>query len=843
MKRDGGRILYNAIDGIDEKWIRLADEPVQAKKENRHFVGYELKKLFGIRYLWVFLVILLLLNSGIAWYTASNTYAASEPNGMIAEFFALYFENPDELDAHYAEMQAFEAQQHAIFMEMMRNGSRDYEMEEMPDIYSTDGDFSDRELFGVLYRAVDAAREYPEVITAVIERARANLAEFSAMGVSEDSFTYRYQTRVIALYELARDNVKIGIEYTRGWDEYFDYDLVNVFLFIMVIMLGSVIFAEEKQTGILPIIRTAKHGRARTALAKVLTMLLLTAAFTMLFTVTTWAVYGAVLGYSSTANAIQALPTFTLSQYQITIGEYFAVTIGVRLLTFCAFGMLMLLLSTVFSGYILIYLSGLGLFGVNFLLYTLKYINANAIAKNANMVASAAVNPLFVRYRAVNFFGQMIGCVPFLCVLFSVLIIGCAALTVYSFVRGGFMIRPVWLDAPAAFCMTTAARIRAKLTEIPSLSTKTKRKNRAYSLSLLSAEAFKTLISSRFIWIVLLLLVVKCGFSADVYRPTGSYADAVYHEYMTELYGPVTDEKLEFIDSERAAISEILGQKTAMEEAYRNGEIGFEEYREYLSEYNYAYSRDELFVSIENQRDYLIRLKDETGTDGWFLYDTGWRKLLTGDADLFLYASVLLLLTGSFAAEYASRSSSGSFAQILRSTKKGREETFRAKLISAGIIAVTLAVLFGTADFAAVFAGYDMPGSAAPIQSIPIFADVTGGMTVGAYLGVFWILRISGAFLMAMLVCALSELLCRYIPVLGSAVVLTMLPALCAYFGLKAAEKISFLNLLAGTPLVLQSSSAALFGSGWTMLAVWILAVSAAVWCMMLSARKMFVKG
>ena len=843
MRKDNGRILYEAMDGISEKWIALADEPMAAKQDRKHFVGYELKKLLGIRYLWVFLVVLLLINSGIACYTASNTYAAREPGEMIAAFFAMYFENPDELEAHYDEIRAFNEEQQAIFMEMMRNGVREYEMEKMPDIYSTDSSFSDEDLFRVLYRAIDASREYPDVISAVIQRAKANLAEFRAMGVSEDSFTYRYQTRVIELYELARDNVKIGIEYTRGWDEYFGYDLVNVFLFIMMIMLGSVIFAEEKQTGILPIIRTAKYGRARTALAKVLTMLLLTGAFTLLFTITTWAVYGAVLGFSSPHNAIQALPTFTLSQYQITIGQYFAVTVGVRLLTFCTLAMVMLLLSTVLSGYILIYLSGLGLFGVNFLLYTLKYISANAIAKNANMVAAAAVNPLFVRYRAVNLFGGMMGCVPFLLVLFGILTVGCAALTVWMFARGGFTIKPAWADSVAVFCRMTAGRIMVCMTKIPAISPKRTLRRRVYSLSLLWAEVFKTLISSRFIWIVAALLVLKCWYAADVYAPNGSYSDAVYREYMTHLQGEVTEEKLMYIEAERTSINETLSRKAVVEEAYRSGDMEFEEYREYLSAYNYAYSRDELLKTIEEHRDYLMELEEKTGVKGWFLYDIGWRKLFSGDADLFLYASLLLLLTGSFAAEYASRSSSGSFAQILRSTKKGREDTFRAKLISAGIISVTLAVLFGGADCLTVFAGHEMPGYDAPIQSVRMFGEVTGNLTVGGYMALFWILRISGSFIMAMLVCALSELLCRYIPVLGSAVVLTLLPALCAYFGLKAAEKVSFLNLLAATPLVLESASAALFGSGWTMLALWILAVTAAVACMMVSAGKMFVKG
>ena len=78
---------------------------------------YELKKLFGVKYLWVFLFVLLMLNTAIAWYTADHSYAAEEPTQMISEFFEEYFENPEELDAYHAEMQAFAAEQEELFRE------------------------------------------------------------------------------------------------------------------------------------------------------------------------------------------------------------------------------------------------------------------------------------------------------------------------------------------------------------------------------------------------------------------------------------------------------------------------------------------------------------------------------------------------------------------------------------------------------------------------------------------------------------------------------------------------------------------------------------------------------
>ncbi len=832
--------LFEGIGYMDDKWLKLLDEPIAVKeRKKRRFVGYELKKLFGIKYLWVFLFVLLMLNTAIAWYTADRTMAAQEPTQMIAEFFEEYFENPEELDAYYAEIQAFAAEQEELFREAMRLGDYEFETEQMPNLYSTDENYPDWMLFAKLYDTIAAAREYPDVLEKVIDRAWANLDAFADMGITEDSFTYRYQLRVIELYELMRDNVEIGVEYTRGWDEYFAYDTVNIFIFIMLIMLGSIIFAQEKQSGFLPIMRTAKNGRARTAVAKIFTMLLLTVIFVLMFTLSTFAVYGLRIGFSSPNNVIQALNTFTLSPYQITIGQYFSITVGAKLLTFAVFSMIVTALSVVFYNYILIYFAGLGLFGLNFLLYTLSYIDANSVCKNLNLVATAAGNPLFVRYRAMNFFGAVAGFVPSMCVIFPLLIAACVAVTIFLYVHGLGGIRIRWIDNAIAWCMTRSAEICRKFAVV---RIDRKHKARTYSHSLILAEVFKTLISSRFIVIVLLILCMKSWYSYETNSPADSYADAVYREYMTTLEGEVTDEKLAYLADERAMINETLAKQTAMQQAYVNEEITFDEYREYLSDYNYAYSRSTLLAVVEQHTSYLAEKEAETGVCGWFLYDTGWQKMYAEDADLFLYAAILLLLTGSFAAEYASKSSSGGFAQLLRSTKNGRHKTFYAKLISSGMIAVILALLTGMVDALVIILGYDLPAMNAPLLSMQMFADVTGGITVAQYFAVFFVMRVAGALLMAMLVCALSELLARYIPVLGTAVILTLLPALCAYFGLAAAEHVNFLNLLAGTPLFLRSAEMSLFGNGYAMLSLWLALADAADTAMMMPAKRMFVK-
>ena len=73
----------------------------------------------------------------------------------------------------------------------------------------------------------------------------------------------------------------MGLEYTRGWGEYFDYEAVNIFIFAAVLMLGSVAFAQDKNLGLLPIVRVSRHGRAKTAVAKLAALTVATSFVTL----------------------------------------------------------------------------------------------------------------------------------------------------------------------------------------------------------------------------------------------------------------------------------------------------------------------------------------------------------------------------------------------------------------------------------------------------------------------------------------------------------------------------------------------------------------------------------
>jgi hypothetical protein len=780
------------------------------------YISYEIKKILGIKYLWIFLAVLLAVNSGIAFYTARCAQPQGITSREIAEFYELYFSNTAEMEEYYAGMRSWQEEQQKLFLEAMQSGNRDYEGEQWVNRYAPDG-YSDQALFARVYASIGTAKSYSSDMQKVINRAKANLTEFRSMGISENSYTYKYQQRVIGIYEHLRDNVKIGVEYTHGWGNYFDYDIVNIFIFVILIMFGSVIFAQEKVSGFLPIVRTARCGRARTAFAKIAVMGFFTVGIVLLFTLTTWGIFGIELGYSSPSNAIQAFGEFTYCQYIITVGQYFAITIAVRILTFLVFSAILLALSVFVYNYAVIYAAGLGFFGLNFLLYTLSYLNADNPFKNLNFVSAAAVNPLFVRFRSINFFGGVWGYISFMMTVFGILTVAGIIVTAFVFIKryanGVSFARARWLGARIirrrsaikARAICQSARVRAG------------QKAHIYTRKLVLYEMYKTLISSRFLLIVLALLCVKIYFFSDIYKAKNSFSDAVYKEYMTMLEGELTEEKSQYIAGERAFINDTKAKYETMRSEYINGKITLEEYRDYMEDYNYACSRDEYFKIIEAHEAYLHKTEEKTGTRAWFLYDTGWKKLINTGADLYLFASILLLFAGSFADEYSSRSSSGSFVQILRTTKKGRVGTFRAKMASTVIITLIISIIFNSAEFIIILKNYDTPSMSAPILSIEQFGDINAGtaagMTIVQYIILMYSLRVLAALLLALAVTGLSEILRKHLPVMSATAVLTLVPALLSYFGLSAADKVNFLNFFGGTQLFLNSAAGDFIGN------------------------------
>ena len=370
-------------------------------------IHYEFRKLLSLRFIRIILAVLLALNALLCFYS-TRIPEGHIPAESVETLFDVYTEYPKEIDEYHDILTEWQREQEKRAVQQLSLGVFDFETEELPAVYAPAG-FSDRQLFDILYGSIDKIRQYPDNIQRVIDKAEENLVEFSYMGIPDDAYTCRYQRKIIELYTDARDEVVIGLEYIRGWNEYFAYDAVNLFVFASILIVSSLLFVQEKQSGMMLLLRVSRGGRIMTTLSKIIVLLIITAVCVLIFSAETLAIFAFRLGLSNPVNAIQILDEYTYSYNIITVGEYFFISLAVKFASFALFALIIATVSVFVYNYALTFVGGLGVYGLNYLLYILSYINADSPLKNLNLISVSSVSPLFVRFRSANLFGRCAG--------------------------------------------------------------------------------------------------------------------------------------------------------------------------------------------------------------------------------------------------------------------------------------------------------------------------------------------------------------------------------------------------------------------------------------------------
>ena len=510
----------------------------------------------------------------------------------------------------------------------------------------------------------------------------------------------------------------------------------------------------------------------RTLLCKLGVLLCVSAGLVLIFQAAALIVFGSLCGLSSMGNFVQVFEAYKFCPEIITVGEYLALSLGIKTLTLFALGACIMLLGTLCKDYALTFVSSLGVLAAQFALYFFVSVEQFGSYHMLNIFGAMDTHSYFTRYYSLNVFGASVAFIPLL-------------ITVYALVAVTLAMTAGWM-----FCKTPGAgkkrkgiKLRLPATAVPLIGR-----------TLIGAELHKLLVGNKLAIILAVLLLAKLLISSGTYVYQSSFTDSVYHEYMTTLAGEVTEEKLQYISEERKRIDEAGSDAkfSQMMEAHQSGKITSEEYAQYFNEYEYAQERTEHLKRIEGRRDYLQGLAEQ-GKEGHFVYDTGWNALFDGEFDFLLYALVLLSFAGVFADEYRA----GAY-QILRPSKRGRAGVLGAKYAAAALLALGVFAAFAAIDLGFVLLRFELPMWTAPIQSLPGFAALPD-MTIAQGL-IAW-LAVKGAayLLMAMMLLCLSLVTKSVLGTSITVAMVTLLPYFMRRFGMEAASGIDYTYLLDGT--------------------------------------------
>jgi hypothetical protein len=793
-------------------------------------IVYEIRKICGIKNLWLLLAVCFAANCVLCVITAEKESENMLPREYAEIIFDAYREDPDKVLADYENYTEASAELEQLLIEADMNGIVLDEKPTVGNVYSSDENYPDSLLYEELMSST-AVKGYGNIINELIDSAETNLSRYEMMNISQDSFQYRYQEKLIDRYGSLLGKVDTEVEYVYGWGSYFAYDSVNIFIFFAVLTISGIVFIYDKDIGFSPIIGTAKKGRLKTAAAKIGAAAVFCFGTVITFTLSSFLIFGVVIGYSPASSAMQCISDYVYCPFALTVGQYFLLSTVIRIVAVMLWSVAVLILSVIFYKYILTYIAGAVLFGINFLFYSFDYLGTSNPLEFLNLLSAASPGTFALRYRAVNIFGYAFDLIVVFWVSFCVLITVLILITIILYLKNTFTTAHI----------NTGISVKKVMTKISGkITIKSHRKSYAHSLILW--ETYKTLRSPSILFAVIILFVVNIYTSSLYYNATETYTDTAYENYMNLLEGPLNDEKKDYIMNERDYINTTISKKADMDDAVSSGEISMDEYIDYLTEYNYAKGHEDALSIVESQEKYLERISSEKNITGCFLYDTGWNAFFTKSANLYFLASLILLFANCFSRERNSKSSQGNFSQILRVTVKGRHKTFLAKVLTCMIISTALSLVFTVADFILVSYRYNLPSMSAPLVSLQIFADTDTGITISQYILLIIILKTVAAVIVSLFVCGISEILRKDFATFTVAAGITVLPALLVYFGFKAVETMNFLSFLAGTPLYLDSTSSQLFNTDCYGLVIYIAATLLVTLLVIAKAERSWIK-
>lgn len=711
-------------------------------------IVFELKKLLGMRFLRICLLVLLTICFALSFFAAVSSQKDTAPHKELDAFFDQYFENRTEMDTYYKE----------LVQQGLHDPMQNQNPQQSGQKFAPDG-YTDLQMFSVLYAAIEQAQGHPARMDAVIASAEKNLAEFRAMGIPESSYNCKLQQKIIHTYSNLKSTVHIGIEPSCGWEIYFNHSAQNALLFALILLVSISVASCDRTVGMLPVIACTKRGKQGLMGAKMCALMLATICLVLLFSLSSFAAIGLACGYSSASNAIQSVPGFALCPYALSIWQYVVLSLLLRIAAFCLFAAASALISALVHNRAYAFGAGLLLSGIHYALNSISYLNPDSPWKNLNLVALTDASPLFARLHTCNLLGMPFAYVP----LAFCVCIGSAALTLVLFSIAFIRSTSNTAKKPLPCKLPVKRKSAPDKRHLPSLLPQ----------SLFGIELYKMLITSGMIAVLLLLGAGKIAYAQYEYRNPRTVSDRVYCEHMTALEGPLTEQKLQHIQKTRDEIDRTLAASDRMQEDFIAGKITQAEYAAYLNQLEYAKSEHAHWAVVEQMRDRLLSLSDQ-GTNGWFVYDTGWQKLLDSKADLLLLLAVAVFASAAFSMEYRRSGPSDGFASILRATPRGRRNTYFAKLAAVLCVSVCICILFSLTDLLSVASQYALPAANAPLSSLPGFESIAFSCTIGGYYALLLILRCAFTLLTALGIFSLSCLLRRSLYALAIGIVIAL---------------------------------------------------------------------
>ena len=619
-----------------------------------------------------------------------------------------------------------------------------YEQMYLDKIYTlyTDSLTMEYRLFAQLVNEYDTVAGYTDFLDSVQTKAN-QLAGISIFQNDETGYDLKNIEVTAAVYA---DLGETAIDYypQKGLYTAISYAFTDLILLASMLVLALLLVRQERDSGLLSLVRSLPGGRLQTALAKLGAFALSLLAVLALLYGVNLAYCAATFGLGPLTRTIQSVPALMRCTMQITVGQYLFRFLLAKWAGAFVMGLWVMLAALVArraaAGWATALAGPLVMFGIRAAIPATSRLN---VIKYANLASLLQTNELLGNYRNLYWFGSPIG-LP---------LVEWTAAVVYGGALGfGFC----WVFARAQ--LLSAAK-RGFLLGL---------RHKTHATSIYKEEARKLLLLNG----AALVLAAFIGFGIYQGVTAESYIgpDEIYYAYyMKHISGPFTQESYDWLEQQGEEFAPLLeGNSAASGVPYDV----FSLRQKYI-----------VYNQIINQN-INYYLKEHPGA--WLVYESGYRELFgfAGDADVqdTLLAGLACALCFSGLLSMERR---GGMETILCTTPLGRKRTVRAKLAVSAGVAVLIAVASCLPHLIQVLRDYGLPVLFAPAMSISEFESLPAFVTLSDVLLFWFVCRIAACLCMGAITLTLGRVFGNLLPALFVSAVGYCLPALLSLSGME----------------------------------------------------------
>ena len=596
-------------------------------------------------------------------------------------------------------------------------------------------------LFAQLVNEYDTVAGYTDFLDSVQTKAN-QLAGISIFQNDETGYDLKNIEVTAAVYA---DLGETAIDYypQKGLYTAISYAFTDLILLASMLVLALLLVRQERDSGLLSLVRSLPGGRLQTALAKLGAFALSLLAVLALLYGVNLAYCAAAFGLGPLTRTIQSVPALMRCTMQITVGQYLFRFLLAKWAGAFVMGLWVMLAALVArraaAGWAAALAGPLVMFGIRAAIPATSRLN---VIKYANLASLLQTNELLGNYRNLYWFGSPIG-LP---------LVEWTAAVVYGGALGfGFC----WVFARAQ--LLSAAK-RGFLLGL---------RHKTHATSIYKEEARKLLLLNG----AALVLAAFAGFGIYQGVTAESYIgpDEIYYAYyMKHISGPFTQESYDWLEQQGEEFAPLLeGNSAASGVPYDV----FSLRQKYI-----------VYNQIINQN-INYYLKEHPGA--WLVYESGYRELFgfAGDADvqdtLLAGLACALCFSGLFSMERR-----GGMETILCTTPLGRKRTVRAKLAVSAGVAVLIAAASCLPHLIQVLRDYGLPVLFAPAMSISEFESLPAFVTLSDVLLFWFVCRIAACLCMGAITLTLGRVFGNLLPALFVSAVGYCLPALLSLSGM-----------------------------------------------------------